>query len=254
MVWLVFSLAIISPVASAFGGDYASVPPSTGPLNKDSPELISVLKSHTAYVGVTQQARMNGVIGYIDRISDGAGSINLRWIQDDYLAAASSIPLLYTSDEITSAREEMRAQSIRFLEETNKQMAAFNGNNTDLKMTTRVTEADADTMFARMPDSVWLNKGSARLAAFNTSAEKRESLLLMLTGKGVDITELRKLSDQIDAKRTEMMVVVVKNHDGAILSLNSGIARLNTQFRATVDETLKNHDIQLKTAAMLAMK
>jgi hypothetical protein len=252
MVWLVFSLAIIFPVAVA--GEYTSVPQSTVLVNNDNPEMISVLKSHTAYVGVTQQARMNGVIGYIDRISNGAGTTNLRWIQDDYLAAASSIPLLYTCDEITTARQEMRTQSIRFLDETNTQMAAFNGKEADLKASSDVTETDAETTFARMPDSVWLIKGSARLAAFNTSAEKRASLLLTLTGKGVDITEIRKLSDQIDAKRSEMLVVVVKNQDGAIFSLNSGIARLNSQFRSTVDETLKNHEIQLKAAAMMAMK
>ena len=140
MVWLVFSLAIITPVASALV-ENTDIPPSTGPLDKDNPELISVLKTHTAYVGVMQQARMDGVIAYIDRISDGAGTTNLRWIQDDYLTAASSIPLLYTSDEITAAREEMRAQSIRFSDETNTQMAAFNGNDADLRASTNATES-----------------------------------------------------------------------------------------------------------------
>jgi hypothetical protein len=201
-----------------------------------------------------QQARMNGVIGYIDRISDGAGITNLRWIQDDYLTAASSIPLLYTSDEINAAREEMRTQSIRFLEETNNQMATFNGNDTDLRVRTSATESDAETTFARMPDAAWLRKGSARLAAFNTSAEIRSSLLLTLTQMGVDISSASKLSNQIDAKRTELQVVVVKNQDGAILSLNSGIARLNSQFRSTVDEALKKHEIQLKTTSMLTTK
>ena len=254
MVWLVLSLAILSPVASAVVDKYSDIPPSTGPLDKDNPELLSVLKTHTAYVGMMQQARMNGVIGYIDRISNGAGSTNLRWIQDDYLAAVSTVPLLYTSDEITIAREEMRAQSIRFLDETNIQMAAFNGKEAELRASTNETEADAETTFVSMPDSVWLIKGSARLAAFNTSAEKRAALLLTLTRKGVDISGALVLSDQIDAKRTELEAVVVKHHDGAILSLNSGIARLNSQFRSTVDEALKNHEIQLNTAAMLAMK
>jgi hypothetical protein len=253
MVWLMFSLAMTAPVVSALV-DKTDIPASTGPLNKDSPELISVLKTHTAYVGVMQQARMNGVIEYIDRISDGAGTTNLRWIQDDYLAAASSISLLYTSDEITAAREEMRAQSIRFSDETKTQMAAFNGNDADLKASTNETQADAEDNFSRMPGSTWLKKGSARLAAFNTSAEKRVALLLTLSKKGADITEASKLSDQIDAKRIELQEVVVKNKNGAVLSLNSGIARLNSQFRTTVDESLKNREIQLQAAALMAMK
>jgi hypothetical protein len=253
MILLAISFMFITPVASALV-DTTDIPHSTGPLDKDNPEQISVLKSHTAYVGVMQEARMNGVIGYIDRISGGVGSTNLRWIQDDYLAAASSTPLLYTSDEITATREEMRAQSIRFLDETKTQMATFNGSDADLRASASETEADAETTFARMPDSVWLMKGSARLTAFNTSAKERAALLLTLTSKGVDTTEIRKLSDQIDARRTDLQVVVVKHQDGAILSLNSGIARLNNQFRSTVDDALKNHEIQLKTTAMLATK
>ena len=253
MVWLVFSLAMIAPVASALG-DNMYVPTSSGPLDNDNPELISVLKTHAAYVGVMQQARMDGVIAYVDRISDGAGTTNLRWIQDDYLAAASSISLLYTSDEITTAREEMRAQSIRFSDETKTRMAAFNGNDADLRASTNATEMDAETTFTRMPDAAWLRKGSARLAAFNTSAEKRAAVLLTLTRNGVDITQASKLSEQIDAKRTELQVVVVKNKNGTLLALNSGIAKLNSQFRTTVEESLKDREIQLKAAAMLAMK
>jgi hypothetical protein len=205
-------------------------------------------------VGVMQQARMNGVINYIDGISDGAGTTNLRWIQDDYIAAASSISLLYTSDEITAAREEMRAQSIRFLDETNIQMAAFNGKDADLRASTNITEADAETTFTRLPGSLWLIKGSARLAAFNTSAEKRTEIILTLARMGADITEASKLSDQIDAKRTELQEIIVRNKNGAVLSLNSGIAKLNSQFRTTVEESRENHENQLKSAALLAMK
>jgi hypothetical protein len=251
---LVFFLMIISPVAGVVDGAYTQIPPSTGPLDKDNPELISMLKSHTAYVGVMQQARMDGVIAYIDRISNGAGSINLRWIQDDYLTAASSIPLLYTSDEITAAREEMRAQSIRFSDETKAQIAAFNGNDAELRVSTNETEADAETSFVRMPDSIWLEKGSARLAAFNTSAEKRENLLFTLTRQGVDITEAKQLSDQIDARRTDLQDIVVNKKNSAVLSLNGVISKLNNQFRSSVDDALKNHEIQLKAAALMAMK
>jgi len=254
IIMLVFLLALISPVAGLVDGRYTEIPSSTGPLDKDNPELISILKTHTAYVGVMQQARMDGVISYIDRISNGAGSINLRWIQDDYLTAASSISLLYTSDEITAAREEMRAQSIRFSDETKAQIVAFNGSDAELRVSTNATEADAETSFVRMPDAIWLEKGSARLTAFNTSAEKRENLLLTLSRRGVDITDAKMLSDQIDARRTELQDVVINKKNSAVLSLNGVISKLNNQFRSSVDDALKNHEIQLKAAALMAMK
>lgn len=257
LVWILaciaISFAIFTPVASAIP-DNTDIPPSTGPLNKDSPEDIALLKTHTAYVGVMQQARMNGVIGYIDRITEGTGTTNLRWIQEDYLAAASSIPLLYTSDEITAARDEMKTHSLRFFDETNIQMATFNGNDVDLKANIRESEADAETSFERIPASLWLIKGSARLAAFNSSAEKRAALVLTLAGRGVDTTEIRKISEQIDAKRSDMQEIVVKHQEGAVLSLNSGIARLNSEFRSSIVDAVKKHEIQLSATAMLTMK
>ena len=256
-IWIIASIAIFFAIFTPFASailENTDIPQSTGPLNKDNPEDIAFLKTHTAYVGVMQQARMNGVIGYIDRITEGTGTTNLRWIQEDYLAAASSIPLLYTSDEITAARDEMKAQSLRFLDETNIQMATFNGKDVNLKANISESEADAETFFERTHDSLWLMKGSARLAAFNASAEKRSALLLTLAGKGVDITEIRKLSEQIDAKRSDMQEIVVKHQEGAVLSLNSGIARLNNEFRSSIVDAVKKHEVQLSAAALLTMK
>ena len=232
-------------------GDNTDIPPSTGPLDKDNPELISVLKTHTAYVGVMQQARMNGVIAYIDRISDGAGTTNLRWIQDDYLAAASSISLLYTSDEITAAREEMRAQSIRFSDETKTQMAAFNGNDADLRVSTNATEADAETTFVRMPDSIMAEKRQRTTGSLQH--QRREtcgSPSTLLRGRVWISLKPVNFPTRSMPSEPSCRIVVVKNKNGAVLSLNSGIAKLNSQFRTTVDESLKNREIQLKAAAI----
>ena len=253
MVWLVCSCAIMAPAASALE-ENMYVPPSTGPLDKENPELIAALMMNAAYVGVMQQARMNGVIAYIDRISDGAGTMNLRWIQEDYLAAASSIPLMYTSDEITAARGEMRARSIQFLDETNTCMAVLNGSDTDLMASINETRSDAENILTRVPGSLWLFQGSARMTAFNTSAENRAALLLTLAREGVDVTVAGNLSGQIDAMRTGLQSVLVKDRNGTISSFNSDIAHLNREFRESVDESLKNREIQEKTAAMLAMK
>lgn len=83
--------------------------------NQDSAELISPLKIHIAYVGKTQQARMDGVINYIDKISGGTGTAGLRQIQEDYLTSAFPVPVMRTVEEITEAREEMRHQSILWM-------------------------------------------------------------------------------------------------------------------------------------------
>ena len=94
----VIPLALAVPVISQ-NKDY---------LDQDSPDTIIALKNHVAFVGDDQRLRMNYAISYIDNISKGAGTLRMKWIEHDYLVAVSSIPLMYTSDEITESREEMQ--------------------------------------------------------------------------------------------------------------------------------------------------
>jgi hypothetical protein len=229
------------------------LPPSNDLLAQESPELIGVLKTHAAYVGEMQQARMDGVIAYINRISGGAGTTNLEWIQEDYLTAAASIPLMYSSDEITAARGEMRLQSVRFLDETKAQMLMFNGSEEELRASINTSVHLAEDAFESVKRSSWLARGTARLSEFNTSTEKRASLLLALTRQGIDITRASSISEQIGAKRTELETALVKNRNGAIQAVNTGLAELNHRFRDCIEESRTNHQIQMKAAAIQAV-
>ena len=47
--------------------------------------------------------------------------------------AAFPVPVMRTVEEITEARGEMRRQSILFADETNAQMAMFNGSTADMR-------------------------------------------------------------------------------------------------------------------------
>ncbi|MEI8331589.1 MAG: hypothetical protein WCF90_08090 [Methanomicrobiales archaeon] len=93
-------------------------------------------------------------------------------------------------------------------------MDTSNGNDTNLKSNIRESETNAETSFELTPDSLGLIKGSTRLTAFNNCAEKRLAFLLTLAGKGVDTTAIRKLSEQNDAKRSDMQLIVVNHQEG----------------------------------------
>ena len=64
-------------VISVFVTMVSALPDSTAQsggqniIIQDDAELLSSLKMHAAYVSKMQQARMDGVIQYIDRISEG---------------------------------------------------------------------------------------------------------------------------------------------------------------------------------------
>jgi len=244
---LLFLSALFVPVTGA-------VTQSTGQsgsqsyLNQDRPELISPLKMHIAYVGKTQQARMDGVITYIDIISGGTGTAVLRQIQEDYLTAAFPVPVMRTVEEITEAREEMRRQSILFADETNVQLAVFNGSTADMRSSAEAALHPVEESYNCLKYSSWLDSRTTRFMVFNQSSERRTAILDDLSLHGMDITYPKTLSTQIDVQQEELENALLQNQDGALLSINSGLRLLKQQFRITVVGYQMNLQAQMKAA------
>jgi len=226
---------------------------STSYLARDNPELISALKLHVAFLGQEQQARMDGVIRYIDSISGGTGSFNLRMMQEDYMTSASSIPFMNSADEIDSAREDMRIQTRLFAEETQAQLVLFNGSTDAMDGSINASTRAIEESFSNIKDSLWLVRDTARLTVFNTYSEKRAELLAGLSAQGVDISHAKNLSDQIDAQRSALTAVISSKKSGTIQNANSGIKDLNRQFRDEILTYRANLKIQLDKAAILAI-
>lgn len=247
--WLIllFLSALIVPLAGA-------ATPSTSQSSiqsyviPDSAELISPLKMHIAYVGKTQQARMDGVINYIDRISGGTGTAGLRQIQEDYLTAAFPVPVMRTVEEITEAREEMRRQSILFADETNVQLAVFNGSTADMRSSAEAALHPVEESFNCLKYSSWLASQTTRFMVFNQSSERRTAILDDLSLHGMDVSYPKTLSMQIDAQHAELENALLQNQDGMLLSINSGLRLLKQQFRSTVEGYRMNLQSQLKAA------
>jgi hypothetical protein len=250
LFFLVISLLGAS-VSAALDRD--SIPVSKDPLAKNDPEIISALKTHVAYVGQTQQARMNGVIAYIDRISGGNGTSNLYYIEEDYMATASSIPLMQTADEITEAREELRTQSRLFAEETKAQIMMFNGSTDDMRGSINTTVQSVDNSFSGMKDSLWLAKDTARITVFNQESQQRTALLNSLSRQGIDISLARNISQQIDTQRSTIQKALSDNSVSSLKTANSGLKALNRQFRGAVQVYRTDLQIQMKQAAVLAI-
>jgi hypothetical protein len=215
---------------------------------QDSAQQISPLKMHVAYVGKTQQARMDGVITYIDRISRGAGTAGLRQIQEDYLMAAFPVPVMRTVEEITEAREEMKRQSILFVDETNVQLAMFNGSQVDMQSSAEAAVHPVEESYNCLKYSSWLASQTTRSQVFNQSSERRTEILNDLVLQGMDVTYPESLSAQIDAQHAELEKALLQNQDGMLLSMNSGLRLLKKQFRATIMDYQMNLHAQLKAS------
>ena len=244
---LLFLSALFVPVAGAvISGTGQSGGQSY--VIQDSAELISPLKMHIAYVGKTQQARMDGVITYIDRISGGTGTAGLRQIQEDYLTAAFPVPVMRTVEEITEAREEMRRQSILFVDETNVQLAMFNGSSDDMRSSAEAAVHPVEESFSCLKYSSWLASQTTRFTVFNQSSERRTAILEDLSLHGMDVTYPSNLSAQIDAQYAELEDALLQNRDGVLVPINSGLKILKQQFRATVEGYRMNLQAQMKAA------
>ena len=242
---LLFLSTLFVPLAGA-------VTPSVGQSGsqssviQDNAELISPLKMHIAYVGKTQQARMDGVITYIDRISGGTGTAGLRQIQEEYLIAAFPVPVMRTVEEITEARGEMRRQSILFVDETNAQLAMFNGSYADMRSSAEASLHPVEESYNSLKYSSWLASQTTRFMVFNQSSDRRTAILDDLSLHGMDVTYPKTLSTQIDAQHAELENALLQNQDGGLLSINRGLRLLKQQFRATVVGYQMDLQAQLK--------
>jgi hypothetical protein len=248
-------IAVAIPLAGAAAPAPGILPQSntTSYLSRDNPELISALKLHVAILGEEQQARMDGVIWYIDSISGNKGSYSLRMFQEDYMTTASSIPFMNTADEIDSAREDMRFQTRLFAEETKAQLGNFNGSTDAMGGSINASMRAVEESFSNMTDSLWLVRDTARLSVFNTYSEKRAELLAGLSAQGVDTSLAKNLSDKIDAQRSALTGALSTKKTGTIQNVNSGIKDLNRQFRDVVQEYNADLKIRLDKVAILAI-
>jgi len=244
---LLFLSILFVPLAGAVTPSSA-LSGSQSYVKQDSADLISPLKMHIAYIGKTQQARMDGVITYIDRISGGTGTAGLRQIQEDYLMAAFPVPVMRTVEEITESREEMRRQSILFVDETNLQLAMFNGSYADMRSSADAALHPVEESFNCLKYSSWLASQTTRFMVFNQSSDRCAVILDDLSLHGMDVTNPKSLSAQIDAQHAELENTLLQNHDGALLSINSGLWLLKQQFHTTIAEYQINLQAQLKEA------
>jgi len=240
---VVIQLALAAPVITQ-NKDY---------LDQDSPDTIIALKNHVAFVGDDQRIRMNYAITYIDNISKGTGTLRMKWIEHDYLVAVSSIPLMYTSDEIAEAREEMQRQSILFADDTKSQIVMFNGSMDDLREGTRVSMQSVNDSFDNISQTLWLSRNTARLTVFINDSEMRATLLKQLGRKGVNTTAGWDISNQIDAKRSDIIDAIRTGRKGSIQIVNTEIKQLNQQFRNQIEAYDSNLQIQVKTTEMTSI-
>ena len=247
-------LVITTPALASVNPDTTVIPKSSGTLAQDDPELLSCLKIHIAYVGQTQDARMDGVISYIDAISGGQGSGNLRDIREDYLTVASSIPVMQTADDIEQARVELQRQSRLFSEETKTQMVTFNGSTDTMRGQASASIQAMEDSITSIKDSLWLAKETARLTVFNQESQKRAEVIRSLDQQAVDISRAANVSQEIDAQRNDLQKALIAKSTSALKTTNSGLKVLNREFRSTVEGYQTNLRIEMQRAAILAMQ
>jgi hypothetical protein len=220
---------------------------SQGKLSEDSPEIIQALRTHTIALAESQEARMNGVIRYIDCLNGGS-VMELGWIREDYLTAASSIPLMETSPEINAARQDMQVKSVLFSDETANQIVRSGGNPDAMKAFINDSMLALDESSTKTDATHWLRLSDARLVVFDRSAGNRNATLAALSEQGVDITKAHGISNQINEERKELRLVLGNRGDETIKSENSRIKMLNLQFRSAIRECRARLAIQNQIA------
>lgn len=252
VAFCLITLMLVVPLASAVVNS-DTLPASSNPNYVDRPEAVASLKDHVAYICELQDARMSGVIRYIGKISIGNGTTELDRIRDDYLVAASSIPLLQTNAEIVRARDSLHTYTTEFSEEAKDQMVRYSGNNTVLQIYTRASVNAADADILRHNGTLWLSDESARLTVFNRDSLKRTQLISTLANTSVDTGILQNLSEQIDAQRPNLQGSLTNKSIVSLKITNEKIRVLTKEYRDSVQKARAAWALQTKLDAMMAM-
>ena len=229
---ILFCLVLIPPVSAIV--EYLEVPSSSDPFDRDRPENIAALKNHIAYISGSQEARMDGVIAYIDTISRSTEIDDLRQIQADYMAAAATIPVMNTSDQITALRDEMCTLSGHFAQETQSRLLRCNGNSGEMQKRIAISINAFDLSLAGMTDPIWLSQPGARITVFGRESYERNFTLRSLKEKGFEMSGAQRVSERIDAIRLELEAAVLGNKAETVLEINTKIKSLTQQYRNTV--------------------
>jgi hypothetical protein len=246
-------LMLLVPIVSA-AVDSDTIPRSTDPNAEDRPEALAMLKTHIAYLGESQDARMDGTIQYIDRISNETGAVTLKEIHDDYLVTASSVPLMQTAAEIAEARESLNTRARQFSDETKTRMMQFNGSSTAQRASVR--ESSNASAYARSINDtsvLSLSNESARLALFIRESNDRTLLLRSLGKQGINTTLAQNLSQQIDAQRSNLTAALTSHSSASLKITNAAIRDLTLEFRKNVADSRAALQIEMKRDAMMAI-
>ena len=232
LCFILFCLVLVPSVSAIV--EYLEVPASSDPLARDSPENIAALKNHIAYIGGSQEARMDGVIAYIETAGGSTGIGNLRQIESDYMAAASTIPAMKTADQINSLRDEMCILSGHFAEETQARLLLFNGSSDEMQKHIAISINAFDLSLAGMTDPLWLSQTTARVTVFGRESAERNFTLRNFRENGIDINEAQMISERIDAIRPLLEGALRENKPETVLEINTKIKSLNQQYRNTL--------------------
>ena len=105
-------------------------------------------------------------------------------IEEDYLATATSIPLMGTVDEIDAARSNMGDLTRQFSEETKTQMQIFNGSTEDMRSSINDSIASVGESVDGVKGYAWLAGDAARLQVFDLAVMNQNELLASLSQPG----------------------------------------------------------------------
>lgn len=221
---VLFGIIAAVPVAAA----------STQPNARDDPQLLSGLKTHIGHYGEVQQAQMDGTIRYINIITNGTGIYSLQNYEEDYLAAASSVPLMTTADDISAARDTMQDKTRKFAAETQDKMMKYNGKPADLGRYVNTSVSLAEDSIRQANGSSWLARNTSRLVVFNMYSYQRTAILDDLQNRGLNVTDARTISDAIDGQRPALRDAVLNQKTGTLKETNRAIDEQNRKFRTLV--------------------
>lgn len=212
----------------------ASAAPVNGTSYKDSPEHIAAMKAYVACTGEKTEARMDGAIGYIGTISNGAGTDRLSAAESQYTGIVSSVQGMNTYDQIHDAETQMRTAGTDVMSAARTEVKQYNGTEKALAAAVNASVTAQAGTIASLENAWWTARTTARMDEFAANDARRTATIANLTAKGVDVTQAQSIESQIQQESTVLSAAFNSHDEKAVKAANEQLAALDKQFAAAV--------------------
>lgn len=201
---------------------------------------VEIRQARLAWLTKVQEVSAQALIGYIDGISEGAGTAELNTILEEFQAQVGVVQTVTTHVALNNALRQLRQITTDFRQEYRKQFRAYGGKGIDALVAIKAASLEHADEIEALKDNYWQTRKINELANLDKRIERAQNILNKLDENGYDTTEAQAKLDEIAALGGDLEDVLDSRDNQEIMSVYREMLALSKELRQIV------RDLQVK--------